>query len=253
MILVDRREKPNKRSNEELVGLIRRMGVQAQLDTLEYGDFAFEGLDSKGPILIGVERKRLHDMLGCIEDSRLSVHQRLGMVQMYNEPWLLLEGVWRPHDPDMILMEGNNGGQWWPSKPGGRPVAYSKLRRYLFSVARTRSFVDILYTRDIVHTAQDICELFHYYQKRDHTSHVTKQKLNIPAFVDKPTLVRRWAEEIDGVGPKKAADAARLFKTPQALANSEAIEWLCIDGIGVKSAESIVNQIQGRKNSGKPR
>lgn len=247
MILVDRQEKPLKREKAELVDLIRRFGVKAEKESLPYGDFAFEGFDTKGPIAVGVERKRLHDMLTCIDDNRLVTHQRLGMVQLYTERWLVIEGIWRPHDPKDLLMEGNNQGGWWECKPGGRAVLYSKLRRYLFSVARSGSFVDILYTRDMTHTAQDLVHLYHYYQKRDHTSHVTKQRMNIPSFDRKPSLVRRWAEEIEGCGPKTAELAANHFKTPQALANSEALEWLGIPGVGQKTAHSFVDQIEGRK------
>lgn len=247
MILVDRREKPGKREKVELVDLIRRFGVKAETADLPFGDFAFEGYDSKGLITIGVERKRIHDFLNCIDDNRLVSHQRIGMVQLYRENWLLLEGIWRFHDPKGLLMEGNEQGQWWECKPGGRPVLYAKLRRYLFSVSRTGSFVDVIYTKNMTQTAYDLCELWHYYQKKDHTSHIGKQKMNIPSLNARPSLVRRWAEELDGIGPKKADDAARLFQTPDRLANSETLEWLGIPGIGVKTAEDVVAQIQGRK------
>ena len=245
MILVDRREKPGKREKQEMVDLIRRFGVKAELEELPYGDYCFEGFDTKGGITIGVERKRLHDMLTCIDDSRYAVHQRLGMKGLYHENWLLIEGTWRPHDPKGILMESRDGCSWWECRPGGRPVLYSKLRRYLFSISR--SGIEVMYTRDMTHSAYDLCELYHYYQKKDHTSLVTKQQMNIPAFQGKPSLVRRWAEELEGIGPKKAADAAKLFHTPQALANSEVMEWLAIPGVGVKTAEDVVRQIEGRK------
>lgn len=247
MILVDYREKPGKRDKHELVELIRRFGVKAEKADLPFGDFAFEGFDTKGPIAIGVERKRLHDMLNCIDDRRLVTHQRWGITQLYDERWLLIEGIWRSHDPQDMLMEGNNKGEWWPCRPGGRSVLYSKLRRYLFSVARSGSFVDILYTRDMVQTAQDLTHLWHYYQKRDHMSHMCKQRMNIAQLAGRPALVRRWAEEIDGIGPKKAEAAAQLFKTPIALASSEIEEWLCIPNVGVRTAHDIMAQLEGRK------
>lgn len=251
MISVDFREKINKREQTELVSLINRFGgkfnprIQAEKGDLPFGDMAFDGFDTKGPISVGVERKRLHDMLACIDDNRYAAHQRIGMNNLFNETWLVIEGIWRPHDPEGWLMEGDNKGSWWFCRPAGRPVLYSKLRNYLFSVERAGT--PVIHTRDMSHTAFDICQLYSYYQKKSHTSHISKHRLNIPAFVEKPALVRRWAEELDGVGPKKAAQAAQIFKTPQALANSEAIEWRAIDGIGPNQAAAIVAQIEGKR------
>lgn len=246
MILVDYREKPGRREKSEIVDLIRRFGVKAETADLPFGDFAFEGYDSKGSIAVGVERKRLHDMLQCVEDRRYNSHQRIGMLQLYDESWLLLEGVWRPHDPKGLLMEGNDRGQYWECRPGGRATLYAKLRRYLFSISR--SGVEVMYTRDVIHSAYDVCELYHYYSKRDHVSLISKQKMNIPSLNGRPSLCRRWAEELDGVGPKKADLAVQLFKNiPARLADSEELEWLGIPGIGPATAMDIVRQITGGK------
>jgi len=249
VIYVDYREGgPKKRQvAEELCGLIRRFGLKADIDNLPYGDFAFEGVGTRGPIAIGVERKKLHDMLNCIDDSRLVSSQRLGMTKLYTESWLLLEGVWRPHDPKGILMEGNDKGSYWECRPAGRAVLYSKLRRYLFSIARSHAFEGTLYTRDIVQTAYDVCELYHYYQKRSHSSHLELHKPNIPVIGRRPKLVEKWADALDGIGPKLRAEAVRRFKKPLALANSETLEWMCIPGIGGKTAEDIMRQIEGRE------
>ena len=243
MIYVDHREKP-KGASQELVGHIKRFGVKAEVAELPYGDFCFDGYDSKGPIVIGVERKRLHDMLQCIDDARYNGHQRVGMSKFYRESWLLIEGHWRYHDPKGLLMEGN-GQAWWECKPFGRHVLYSKLRRYLFSVSR--SGVEVMYTRDMTHTAYDVVELFHYYQKRNHTAMLEIHKPNIAVLHGKPTLVRKWAESIDGVGQVYGAAAARLFKTPIGLAMSEPMEWQGIPGIGAKKAADICKQIEGKR------
>lgn len=242
MIYVDYREKPGKRDKTELVDLLRRIGVRAEKTDLSYGDFAFEGF---GGVAIGVERKRLHDMIGCIEDSRYSAHQRLGMKKLYTESWLLIEGAWRPHDPKGLLMEGNNAGQWWECRPAGRPTMYAKLRRYLFSVERAG--VPIIYTRDVWHTAYDICELYHYYQKKHHTSMREIQKPLIPTLNRKPSVTRKWAEALDGVGLVHGEEAERLFRNPIALAQSSELEWMGIPGIGPKTAKSIIEQIEGKR------
>jgi len=246
-ILVDYREKPGKRERQDQVDLIRRIGVKAEKTDLTFGDFAFEGNGPNGPIAIGIERKRLHDMLTCIDDARYSAHQLVGMRKLYDVSCLLIEGIWRPHDPKGLLMESRDGSTYFECKPGGRPVLYSKLRRYLFSVQL--SGVLVLYTRDLFQTCYDVCELYHYFQKKwkAHTSLLEKQKLNIPSLNGRPSLVRRWAEELDGVGLVHGEAAVRMFKTPIGLAMSGWEEWACIPRIGVETAKNIVAQIEGKK------
>lgn len=244
MILIDTKGK----ETQELLPHIQAQRVPVEATDLPYGDAAFEGSGPDGIMAVGIERKKLHDMLACIDDSRYSAHQRLGMSQLYRVSFLVIEGYWRPHDPGGMLMEGYSGGMSWGyAKHRSAKILYSKLRRYLFSV--TLSGVHVIYTRDPFHTAFDICELYHYFQKpwRNHTSMLEMQKLSLPAINLKPPLVRKWAADIDGVGVKLSEDAERLFKTPIRLASSDEMDWLKIRGIGVPTAQDIVRQIGGKR------
>lgn len=249
MILVDSREKMGRKTDpQQLCALIRRFGVPAEPHYLEFGDFTFSGFDDQGIISIGVERKRLKDLSMSIDDGRLEGHQRVGMMEtgLYHESWLIVEGVWRPHDPKGLIMEGDDKGGWWFFKPHrGYPVLYSKLSRFIMSLQRTGMMY--LPTRDMVHTAWAVVDLYHYYQKRKHRSPRELAKPNIASLNGEPPLVRKWAEAIDGVGQVKGQAAAELFETPIALATSEEIQWLCIDGIGPKTARSIMEQIEGKR------
>jgi ERCC4-type nuclease len=241
MILVDPRI-----GSRELLSTIRQHGVKAELSSLTYGDACFDGFGPKGPVTIGIERKRLHDMLHCIDDKRYSAHQLPGMYQMYDRSILIVEGHWRPHDQQDLLMEGFNGGiSWGPCRYRTQRVLYSKLRRYLMSVAM--SGVIVTYSRDLEHTAIDVCEYFRWFQKRwtDHTALIDTQRLVIPSLTLKPTLVRRWASEIDDIGIKYGIEAEKRFKRPVVLANADESEWCQIPGVGPKTAIKVVKQIQG--------
>lgn len=242
MILVDL-----NKGSIELLPHIQRLKVQAERSALIFGDFCFEGYGPEGIITIGIERKTLPDMLACIDDSRYGGHQRVGMAQMYQQNYLIIEGVWgvgAPPYQDGILLE-QKGSAWIPLRYRTQRVAYSKLRRYLFSVGLTG--VQVLYTRDPFHTAQDVVNCYHYWQKQwgDHTAMRAVQKLNIATLQRKPSLTRKWADSIEGVGVKFGEDAERLFRTPVRLANSEETDWLKIKRVGVALAQSIVRQIRG--------
>jgi ERCC4-type nuclease len=227
-----------------MVAYIKKIGVPCEKTTLEYGDFAFEGHGPKGLITIGVERKTLHDMLHCIDDARYAAHQRPGMLNLYDKSFLIIEGCWRPHDSQGILMEGFSSGMaWGECRYRSQRVMYSKLYRYLISVSL--SGVTVTQSRDLYGTAFNVCEMFHYFQKKwdNHTSLIETQKLNIPTLTGKPSLVRRWAADLEGVGVKHSMDAERLFKKPITLAQADESEWLQIPGVGVRTAQSIVKEI----------
>ena len=241
MILVD-----HAKGSIELLPLIQRYGVPAEKANLPYADFSFEGIGPTGnPCYVGIERKTLHDMLHCIDDSRYTGFQKVGMGQLYNVSVLLLEGNWKPHDQTLDLMEGfRDGTSWGPCKYRSRTNPYSKLYRYLISVAR--SGVIITYSRNMVHSAINICEWYHYWQKKQHTSLLEVQQLNIPDMRHHPSLTRMWASDLDGVGVQKSMEAEELFKRPIVLANASEVDWMKIEGVGVSTAQKIVRQIYGR-------
>jgi ERCC4-type nuclease len=215
---------------------------------LEFGDFAFEGRGPLGTVMVGIERKTLHDMLSCIEDARYAGHQRPGMKSMYDVSVLVVEGLARPHDPDGFLMEGFNGGVTWGyCKHRSTRAMYSKLARYLISVRLSGVYVE--QARDPFHTAYTVHEWYQYFQRawESHTSMLEMQKIVLPSLTGKPSLTRRWAKELDGIGVKGSEGAARMFKTPIALAEADELEWLRVPGIGVKTAQSIYREIHGMR------
>lgn len=244
MILVAR-----ETGSKELLPIIRRLGVHADLHGLQFGDFAFEGNGPDGKISIGVERKTLHDMLHCIDDSRLAGHQLVGMGPMYTFRFLIVEGNFKPHDPNGDLMEGFRGGtSWGVCRYRSRRTMYSKLRRYLFSVSLGGTHV--LYSRDIVQTAWDICELYHYFEKRweDHTSLMAMQKFTLPSLSGPPSLCRWWAYHCPDIGDKLSEEAVKLFRNnPLKLALATASEWEKIRGVGSIMSSKIIKAVRGTK------
>jgi len=228
--------------------LIHRIGVKAEMTQLEYGDAMFEG---NGPddktIDIGIERKTLGDMLNCIDDARYVQHQRPGMLAMYRYNYLFLEGIWKPDIDTGYLLELVGSMNWRPPRGYTKHVLYSKLFRYINSIQLAGT--PVICTRDLDHTAFNIVELYRYFMKKwdQHTSLLETQKLNIPHLDGKPSLTRRWAEELEGVGGKLGREAGKAFANPFALASADEDEWLKVPGIGYKLSKSIVRSIRGWK------
>lgn len=258
MIIVDARI-----GSVELRDKIRALGHKCDSQTMPFSDAYFEGYGPEGLVGIGVERKRIQDMLDCIDSGRFTGHQRVGMKQTCRFTFLILEGYWKPNPDTGMLMEGRykDGKFFWSEdRPNGmRPVPYAKLRRYLISMGL--GGVIVSYTRDVDHTAYDICELYGYFQKpwHKHTSllamHLgapweyakeeSRTLMSLPTLAGKPSLTRRWAKELGGIGVKMSEDAERVFKTPLGLATGDERQWMRVPGVGVKTATEIVQEILG--------
>lgn len=239
MILVDSRI-----GSAEVAPYITRNRVPVEKVTLEYGDFAIEGNGKNGKINIGIERKTLHDCLHCIDDARYTAHQRPGMLGLYDQSFLIVEGCWKPHE-DGTLMEGFKGGSFWGQcKYRSNRVMYSKLRRFLFSVSL--SGVVVIYSRDITQTAYDLCEMFHYFSKpwSAHKSLLETQTILLPSLTGKPSLVRKIAAQITDVGATLSMEAEKQFRNAYTLINADEIDWMRIPKIGVKTAQQIVREIR---------
>lgn len=249
MILIDYKKGGTSLDPPKLmVGHLKQMGIPTELSDLQYADAAFEGRGPEGTIAIGVERKTLHDLLNCIDDGRLSGHQLIGMKNMYDIRVVIVEGHWKPHEPQGILMEGFNGGtSWGYCRYRSQRTLYSKVYRYLISLSLSGAIVT--YSRDLWHTSYNVHEWFHYFQKKwdDHTSMKELHKIAVPSLSFKPSLVRKWAQDLTDIGTKKGDLAARHFRKPITLAQADESEWLKIPGVGVKTAQSIVREIWGNR------
>jgi ERCC4-type nuclease len=240
MILVDSRV-----GSREVLPFIQRLGINAQIAELQFGDMCFDGKGPDGTITIGIERKTLGDFLNCIDDSHYAAHQKPGLSAMYSRDILMLEGTWKPDSASGYLMELIGTLAWRPYKYRTQMVRYSKLFRYLLSVQLSGTLV--VQTRNIEETAYNTVEIYHYFQKKfeDHVSLLQTQKLNIPDLKVRPSLVRRWAAELEGIGVKHSLEAEDYFKTPIALAQADETDWLKLSGIGIKVARNLVKNIRG--------
>jgi ERCC4-type nuclease len=73
------------------------MGIDVALTTLEFADIAFEGQgDNDASVFVGIELKKLPDLISSLRTGRLSGHQLPGLAASYDYRWLLVEGTWRP-------------------------------------------------------------------------------------------------------------------------------------------------------------
>jgi|SRR5579863_6880545 len=249
MILVDYRE--DVREGQELIPHVSKVALKRKIKVeksdLPFADAAFEGYGPNGTLYVGIERKRIRDMLNSIDSARYSEVQMVGMKKLYGLSVLIVEGVWKPDNPTGYLMECLEALVWRPLRNPQKLILYSKLFNYLIGVQL--SGVVVIRSRDIEETAFQIVSLYQYFQKKweDHTSLLEVHKLALPSLNGSPSLVRRWASDLEGIGVKHSQDAEKVFKSPINLARADERDWMRIAGIGYKTASQIVKEIWGIK------
>jgi ERCC4-type nuclease len=245
MILID-----NRPGSVELSSLFP-VGSKVESTRMEYGDFAFVGNGPEGPTFIGIERKTIRDLIQSMENGRLSGHQLIGLKETYSWVYLIVEGVWRSN-PATGILEEKQGVAWAPYGFGTRRYMGREIMCYLNTLTvKTGVIVHKTFNRS--ETVQFILALHSWWERRWelHVSHLSQNKSargqNGEVHLVPPTMLRRVAAELPGVGWGKSKDVEKHFGTVYAMTNAEVKEWMQIPGIGKTIAEKVVKEIRGEK------
>lgn len=169
MILIDRRD-----GSKELADPLEHVGlpVARPLPTLPFGDVAFVGRGLKGaPTDIGIEYKKIADLVACIRDGRFAGGQLPGMSQMYDRSWLLIEGLWRSDENGRITTYKGRYRGWQPF-PGKMTAVEFEKHMLTFEVC---GGISVRFVNTQKDTIRFIQSLYRWYTDKDldqHTSHV---------------------------------------------------------------------------------
>ncbi len=216
--------------------LLRNLGASVDVCPLEFGDVAFQG--STGAV--GVEIKKLNDMLQCISTGRFAGLQLPGLSRDYQEAYLIVEGYWRPNPQDGVL-ETRRGREWVPVSLGKRTWMYRDFCSYLETM-EVKGGVRLRRTASALETATVIYGLYAWWLDYDgHRSHLALNRAGRDvALFTRPTFVRRVAAELSGVGYEKSGMIAGKFATVRDMMNATEKDWRTLPGIGKKLAKDIV-------------
>ena len=240
MLLIDPRE-----GSRNLIDPLSRMGVPVRVETLEYGDAAFAGNGPEDSTLsIGIEYKSLSDLLQSWQTGRYLGHQLPGMLSAYSIVYLLVEGS-TAVDVDDQIRELSGRNRWEVSRSSTK---YSNLVGWLESLRHLYG-VHVLTSANLLTSCVQVASTYRWWQKKyeDHGTGVTiHTREDLKRGLVKPTLVMKMAAQFRGVGSEKLLDIESKFESVKQMVNAEASEWQTIDGIGKKTAESIVAQVEGK-------
>jgi ERCC4-type nuclease len=200
--------------------LSHRTHPPASIRRLPAADFAFSGNGPRDlPVMVGIERKTITDMLNSIRTGRFSGEQLPKLLDYYEFSFLLLEGVFRIDRQSGMLIQWRNK-QWTNIMLGKQSFLGLELQSFLTSI-ELQTPVRVHYSSDQHETVDTVLALQHYFSKpwSKHHAHIA---LHIPqdtATIGKASSVRRFANVLKGVGWERSAAVDISFKSIDDLVN----------------------------------
>lgn len=248
MLIVDPRI-----GSKDLAAPLKSFGLPVELSKLEYGDVAFIGRGpEERPVLVGVEVKKIDDVVQCIHDGRFAGHQLPGLQESYEVWWLLVEGQIRAGRSGMEVQSSK--GHWRP--PHGRGRSYEGFTHWMLSM-ELRAGGRVARTADRAETAAWIASLYRWWTKKPWEKHESIHaihddssglKAHIVALV-RPTKKEMVAAKL--VGPKTGMEAARHFPSIAAMVLATEAEWREVKGVGKEKAREVVRLVNEERLRGR--
>jgi ERCC4-type nuclease len=265
MIYVDSRA-----GSKELAPLLASRGLPVNLTRMDFADVAFLGTGPDGePVSVGVEVKQIRDVLQCICDGRFAGHQLPGLVQAYDQVWLLVEGLWRANAKTGMLEYRKKRGEWAECSVGQRRFMYRDLVSWMLTIEIKGGIRSVIVSEWNEATTW-LSALYGWWTTNggweSHKSHLAFHdgtrhgapfrrerasrmvaSMSDRALLTRPTLCRMVAAQLPGVGWTKSQPIAKRFPTVEELALATPDELMELEGIGPKLATGIFESLRSRK------
>lgn len=223
----------------------RVQGIARPVD-IDYGDFSFFGVwEDSVNVRVSGDRKHLGDMLKCVDDGRY-VHQiQRARAAGFDHLFLVLEAVYRASPSDNIV-QVKRGTHWVDAIPR---TDHHRLDTYLDELG-VYAGVLVKRSHSLRETVEQVINLYLMFQAPPE-QHSSLNRIWTPPrpramdFLNRtPSLVRRWAAELPGIGWKKSGMFDKEFNSAREMANASKERLMEMEGIGKKTAEAVVKEVK---------
>ena len=213
MLLVDERV-----GSHDLVTPLQALGLPASLTRLEFGDVAFVGKGVNGvDVLVGVELKKVGDLLDSLRSGRLAGHQLPGLQKMYQHTWLLVEGIWH------INRAGRIGCGTMRGKPYGR-ITIGELNKRLLTL-QLLGGLHLWFTAGRPASLSFILALYRFWTDGNLDSHRSHITMYHPEPLKPVSQFQRTISTLPGLGWSLSLAAQKHFGSLARAATAVAAEW----------------------------
>lgn len=255
MIQVDSRV-----GSKEIAPLIKsRVNCPVKLTKLNSADFMFEGKGPKGPVLIGIERKCIGDMISSMRSDRLAGDQLVKMNKDYDICYVQIEGIWRPNAAGLIeVFKRDRKGKWgWvplslvTKGRGKRAFPYSEVDGHIISM-ESKKCVGVIRSYSPTETAWQVVNRYNWW-RREWDSHRSTDPIKEQANVlfEKVTLARYVFNRVPGIGWEKSKALAELWPSVELMLEADPcdMEDVMVNGkrLGGNLALKIYNALRSVK------
>jgi len=224
--------------------LLRHFNGLAISVPIPHGDAIFDGYgEGSRKIQICGERKKLPDLLQCLDDGRHLNQVRSAIEAGFDFYFLVVEDTWREKRNGNVEYFRSGKSRGW--RDSG--VSFYRVDSYLNEL-HYHMGVQVKYATTAKQTARVITDLYWLFQEspEDHDSLKKFYTPNLsPVLLRKPSLVRRVAKELMGVGWERSLVVEGRFKTVKEMVGAGVEEWVQLDGIGRNIAHSVVKELGG--------
>jgi ERCC4-type nuclease len=262
MIYIDSREGGSNQSVTvpKILSMLSSHRFHPPVNTtiLPAADFYFTGSGPEGHHSIGIERKRIPDLFSSLRSGRLVGEQFPKLIDLYDTPYLIVEGQARVDWNTGELFESRNGDWVTVSKgarktrgSGSAPVATSYTGQELLGAMNTISLfspVRVIRTFGLQDTLDVIATLWHWWQK-PWDKHSTMKVFYTPqttVTIGKASFIRRVAKEMTGIGWDRSGTVEEYFTTRKLsardMANSGPDVWEKLPGFGKVLSKKVTEE-----------
>lgn len=221
----------------------------AELTHLQFADAMFLGRGPDDiPVHVGIEVKRLDDILNSMVDGRLAGHQLPGLLRDYHQVYLIIEGHYRPN-PESGVIQVHNGkpAKWVDLELGTKQWTTRELHGFLTTI-ETRYNVRLRRSFDRRESAGCVLDLYHWWTAKLYEAHRSAQAIDFSGepLVPASTL-RRVAAQLPLIGWKRSGAVADHFDSIGDMVMASELDWRRIEGIGPKIAAGVIRELWREK------
>lgn len=239
----------NRVGSKDLFPALKKYG--AKMVRLESADIMFTGNGPEGPVGIGIERKRITDLVGSMESGRLVDHQIPLLLEHYERPYILIEGLWRTNPKTGHFEYRRSATDAWRPLRFRERTFYGKSIHGFINTLQSLVGIPVVQCHSKTETVHWILALYDWWNKEwgKHKSHRTLQQSckgtwQPSQFSTRPNIVRRVAACLPGIGDERSLAVSQRFQTPLEMFEATVEDWQEIAGIGKGTAEKVTKALR---------